>query len=262
MYKKEKEEKEMSKKTIIGIIAIIILVAIIGVIYFLGGNSNTGDETSQTISDSNVRFSNAEENNAGANTENQTEPTTTNEGLKTLIVYFSVPETDSPDNMTQDEENSTVVVNGEVLGNTQYVAQLISRYTGGDLFRLEPVDAYPTNHEELLQRAADEMRSDVRPEINSTIENFEEYDVIFVGYPIWNADLPPIINTFLEQYNFEGKTVVPFCTHGGSGLAGTPRTIANKLSNSNVIQNGFSLSRSNMESAETEVESWLQEIYN
>ena len=63
-----------------------------------------------------------------------------------------------------------------------YMAQLISRYTGGDLFRLEPVDAYPTNHEELLQRAADEMRSDVRPEINSTIENSEEYDVIFVGY--------------------------------------------------------------------------------
>lgn len=164
--------------------------------------------------------------------------------------------------MTQDEDNSTVVVDGEVLGNTQYVAQLIGEYTGGDIFRLEPVDTYPTNHDDLLQRAAEEMRNDARPEINGTIENFDEYDVIYVGYPIWNADLPPIINTFLEQYNFDGKTVVPFCTHGGSGLAGTPETISDKLPNSTVIQNAFSLSRTNMDNAPSEVENWLQEIYN
>lgn len=246
----------MNKKTIIGIICIIIVVAVIGAIYFLTGNNNSENSGNQTISDANVNLNNNE-----LNAENEVSDTTS-EGLKTLVVYFSVPETDDPNNMTQDEENSTVVVNGEVLGNTQYVAQLIGEQTGGDVFRLEPVDAYPTNHDELLQRAADEMSRDFRPEIKDTIENFDEYDVIYVGYPIWNSDLPPIINSFLEQYNFDGKTVVPFCTHGGSGLAGTPATIANKLPNSNVIQNGFTLSRRNMESAPSEVASWLQEIYN
>ena len=145
-------------------------------------------------------------------------------------------------------------------GNTQYVANLISEQTGGEIFRIEPVDAYPTNHDDLLERAAEEMDNDARPEINNPLENLDNYDIIFIGYPIWNADLPPIINTFLEQYNFDGKTVIPFCTHGGSGLAGTQRTIANKLSNSTVITNAFSLSRTMMETAPTEVESWLKEI--
>ena len=249
----------MNKK-VITLIIVVALLAIIGIVYFITSKNNENSRN-QTISDSNINLGNIEENNSEIDSENQTE-NATNEGLKTLIVYFSVPETEDPNNMTQDEDNSTVVVDGEVLGNTQYVAQLIGEYTGGDIFRLEPVDTYPTNHDDLLRRAAEEMRNDARPEINGTIENFDEYDVIYVGYPIWNADLPPIINTFLEQYNFDRKTVVPFCTHGGSGLAGTPETISDKLPNSTVIQNAFSLSRTNMDNAPSEVENWLQEIYN
>ena len=107
----------MNKKTIIGIIFIIIVVAIIAGIYFLTGNNDTNN-TNQTISDPSVNFNNAEEGkntdvNTDTNTENQTSQTS-DDGLKTLVVYFSVPETQSPNNMTQDEENSTVVVNGEI----------------------------------------------------------------------------------------------------------------------------------------------------
>ena len=244
----------MNKKTIIGIICAVIVIAIIGGIYFFSGNSNNENNNSQTINDSNVNLGN---NNETASTENNT-----NEGLKTLVVYFSVPETDNPNNMTRDEDNSTVVINGEVLGNTQYVAELIKERTSADIFRLEPTNAYPTNHSELLARAQEEMQNDVKPEIKGSIENFEQYNVIFIGYPIWNADVPPIINSFLEEYNFEGKTVVPFCTHGGSGLSGTPTTIANKVRNANVITNGFSISRSSMDNAVSQVESWLKEIYN
>lgn len=214
----------MNKNTIIGIIVAIIVIALIAGIYFFGNNT----------------------------------PENTNSNV--LIVYFSVPETTEPDNMTRDEENSTVVVNGEVLGNTQYVANLISEHTGGDVFRLEPTNPYPTNHEDLLARAAEEMENNARPKINNPLENLDNYDMIFIGYPIWNVDLPPIIYTFLEQYNFDGKTIIPFCTHGGSGISGTPNTIANKLPNSTVITNGFSLSRTRMEIAPTEVESWLKEI--
>lgn len=248
----------MNKKIIIGIICIILIIVLVGVIYFFTGNNS--DET-QTISDANVNINNSGETNTNIEENETQEGSSTEEGLKTLVVYFSVPETDDPNNMTQDEDNSTVVVNGEVLGNTQYVAQLIGEQTGGDVLRIEPVNEYPTNHDELLERAIEEMQSNARPEIKDTIENFDEYDVVYIGYPIWNADLPPIIYTFLEQYNFDGKTVVPFCTHGGSGLSGTPRTIADELPNSTVIQNGFSLSRTNMDNAPSEVTSWLQEIY-
>lgn len=106
----------MNKKIIVGIIFIIIVIAVIGAIYFLTGNNSSENNANQTIS--------------SFNETNQT----SDEELKTLIVYFSVPETDDPNNMTQDEDNSTVVVNGEVLGNTQYVAQLISEYTNYQYF--------------------------------------------------------------------------------------------------------------------------------
>lgn len=244
----------MNKKTIIGIICAIIVIAIIGGIYFFSGNSNNENNNNQTISDPNVNLGNNNETEGTENNENK--------GLKTLVVYFSVPETDNPDNMTKDEDNSTVVINGEVLGNTQYVAELIKERTSADIFRLEPTNAYPTNHSELLTRAQEEMSNNVKPEIKGNIENFDQYDVIYIGYPIWNADIPPIINSFLEEYNFDGKTVVPFCTHGGSGLSGTPATIANKIKNANVITNGFSISRTNMDNAITQVEDWLKEIYN
>lgn len=247
----------MNKKTILGIVFAIIVIIIIGVVYFGLGNSNNTNNN-QTISDSNVNLENNNESNSDEieNTENNT-----SKGLKTLVVYFSVPETNNPSNMTRDEDNSTVVVNGEVLGNTQYVAKLIKERTSADIFRLEPTNAYPTNHSELLKRAQEEMSNNVKPEIKGKIENFDQYDVIFVGYPIWNADIPPIIETFLSEYKFDGKTVVPFCTHGGSGLSGTPSTIAKLIPNANVIQNGFSISRNSMNNAISAVESWLKEIY-
>lgn len=248
----------MSKKTIIGIICAVIVIAIIGGIYFFSGNNNNENNNSQTINDPNVNLGNNDENNTEVAS---TEENTQREGLKTLVVYFSVPETDNPNNMTRDEDNSTVVINGEVLGNTQYVAELIKERTSADIFKLEPTDAYPTDHSELLARAQEEMSNNVKPEIKDNIENFEQYDVIYIGYPIWNADVPPIINSFLEEYNFDGKTVVPFCTHGGSGLSGTEVKIANKIRNANVISNGFSISRTNMDNAISQVESWLAEIY-
>lgn len=236
----------MNKKIAVGIIGAIIIIAVIVAIYFW--SSATPENTSDRVANNIVT--------TGQEAGDETEGTNTN----VLIAYFSVPETTEPDNMTQDEENSTVVVNGEVLGNTQYVANLISEQTGGEIFRIEPVDTYPTNHDDLLERAAEEQRNDARPEISNAPENLDNYDVIFIGYPIWNSDLPPIIYTFLEQYNFDEKTVIPFCTHGGSGLAGTPTTIAELLPNSTVITNGFSLSRTRMETAPTEVENWLREI--
>lgn len=217
--------------------AACVVVAIVAVVYFLSSSTSSGENRIL---------------------ENQT-PNIIKEDSRSLVVYFSVPETDDPNNMTRDEENSTVVIDGKVLGNTEYVATLISERTNSDLFRLEPVEAYPTKHQDLLRRAQEEMQNDVKPELKENID-ISNYDVIFIGYPIWNADLPPIINTFLENNDFSGKAVIPFCTHGGSGLSRTPQTIKNKLNNATVITNGFEIYRTNMEDSPSEIEAWLNEV--
>ena len=90
--------------------------------------------------------------------------------------------------------------------------------------------------------------------------NFGDYDIIYIGYPIWWSDMPQIIYTFLESYNFDDKIIIPFSTHGGSGLAGTVNKIEEKLTRSTVIPNAFTISRDIMEKAPDEVKTWLDEI--
>lgn len=181
------------------------------------------------------------------------------QGEKTLVVYFSMPETDTPQNMTREEENSTVVIDGKVLGNTQYVAMLIQEMTGADIFRIVPRTPYPTDHRTLVDLAKEEQNANARPAIAGTV-NPATYDTIFLGYPNWWADMPMILYTFLEQYDFSGKTIIPFCTHGGSGFSRTIQTIQDKQPGATVIRDGYALSRSRMERAESGVTEWLKEI--
>lgn len=227
----------MKKKKLMGLLLVCVVVIFVGIMQFR--LSNIQDKTSKPV-------------------KNQTE-NKINTNAKSLVVYFSVPETDNPTNMTRDEDNSTVVVDGKVLGNTEYLATLISEKTKSDLFRLEPKKAYPTNHQELLQRAKDEMENDERVELKENID-LTNYEVIYIGYPIWNANLPPVIQTFLENNDFSNKTIIPFCSHGGSGLSRTPETIKEKLKDSQVITNGFEIYRSDIEEASDELDAWLKEL--
>lgn len=242
----------MNKKIIIGIIAVIIAVAI-GVIFMTSSNNSSDNNTTENLL-------NAEnENNNEANLTEDTDNTNENRvasSEKTLVTYFSLPETRG-----NAEEDSTVTVNGERLGNTQYVANLIQEHTGADIFRIEPVKQYNTSdHQALIDDAKEEQNNDARPEIKNKINNFEDYDTIFIGYPIWWSDLPQILYTFLESYDFTGKNVYLFSTNGGSGLASTVSTITNKLSGANVNSNAFKLHRNSMEDAPEEVVRWLKEI--
>lgn len=179
---------------------------------------------------------------------------------KALVAYFSMPETTEPDNMTEDEANSTVVIDGEVLGNTQYVAMVIQENTGADIFRIEPEEPYTTDHEALVDTATKEKEQNARPAISTFIENIEQYDTIFVGYPIWWSDMPMIMYSFFDEYNLSGKTIVPFSTHGGSGLAGTVEEIKGLEPNANVNENAFTKSRDDVQDAEKEIVDWLDEL--
>jgi len=179
---------------------------------------------------------------------------------KTLVVYFSMPETNDPENMTIDEKNSTVIIKGEVLGNTQYVAYIIKEHTGSDLFRIESETVYPTDHKKLVDMAKEERSNNIRPVLKANIENIDQYDTIFLGYPIWWSDFPMIIYSFLEKHDLSGKRVIPFSTHGGSKLAGTVETLKNLAPNADVIENAFTVSRDYVDKSEKDIISWLNKL--
>ena len=175
---------------------------------------------------------------------------------KVLVAYFSMPETTNPNNMTTEEANSTVVINGEVLGNTQYMAQVIQRTTNADIYRIEPQNPYPTDHTTLVAQAREEQDQDTRPAIKNAVSDFDSYDTVFIGYPIWWSDLPQILYTFFDTYDFSGKTVIPFSTHGGSSFAGTPATIQSLEPGAKMLD-GLTISRNNIQDAEQEIVSWV-----
>ena len=184
-----------------------------------------------------------------------TQPTQSGES-KVLVAYFSMPETTNPNNMTTEEANSTVVINGEVLGNTQYMAQVIQRTTNADIYRIEPQNPYPTDHTTLVAQAREEQDQDTRPAIKDAISDFDSYDTVFIGYPIWWSDLPQILYTFFDTYDFSGKTVIPFSTHGGSSFAGTPATIQSLEPGAKMLD-GLTISRNSIQDAEQEIVSWV-----
>ena len=115
-------------------------------------------------------------------------------------------------------EGGTLIAYFSWSGNTEQMAQTIQAEIGGDLFKIEPATPYTEDYDTLLDIAQQEQAEDARPELAAQVENWDSYDVVFVGYPDWWSDAPMIILTFLESYDFTGKTIVPFCTSGGSGF--------------------------------------------
>ena len=146
-------------------------------------------------------------------------------------------------------------------GNTSIIAHMIAEQTGADLFEIEAVTPYPTSHSELLEVSQQEMENNARPEIAGTVDNMDDYDTIFIGYPNWWGDMPMIVYNFLESYDLSGKTIVPFCTHGGSGLSNTESTIADITGG--TMKDGFAIpgttAQNDRDTARSEVTKWLKE---
>lgn len=175
-----------------------------------------------------------------------------------LIAYFSVPE--DVDTVDAVAGASIVARENEKLGNTEYVAKLIQQTVGGDLFRIETVDAYPLDHDPLVDQAADEQDENKRPALSSHVENFDQYETVILGFPNWWADLPMPVYTFLEEYDFGAKTIIPFVTHGGSGFSGTINTISQLQPDARVSENTLSLSRNSVADSEAIVVKWAQSL--
>lgn len=169
-------------------------------------------------------------------------------GSKMLVAYFSLA----------GEQYGVGVIEE---GNTSIIAHMIAEQTGADLFEIKAVNPYPTSYSELLDVSRKEMSDKARPDIADTVDNMDDYDTVFIGYPNWWGDMPMIVYNFLESYNLSGKTIVPFCTHGGSGLSGTERTIKNITGG--TMADGFAIAgttaQNNRDTAKSKVTEWLRE---
>jgi Flavodoxins len=182
----------------------------------------------------------------------------TTKGSNILIVYFTIPEDVNTAGVDAIASASIVVKDGKALGNTQYMAQVIQQTAGGDLFSIETVQKYPLDHKPLVDQAADEQKKNARPKLSTHVENMDDYDVIFLGYPNWWADLPMPLYTFLEEYDLSGKTIIPFCPHGGSGFSSTVSTIAKMQPNATVSKDGFTVSRNKVANSGADVAAWVK----
>lgn len=175
---------------------------------------------------------------------------------KSLVVYFSVPETDGVD---ASSGASRVLSGGKVMGNTQYVAAIIAEATGSDLFEIKTVHTYPGSHKALIDAAKVEIDNKTRPKLATHIKNLKDYDVVFVGFPNWWYDMPMPLYTFFDEYDFGGKTVIPFCTHGGSRFSGAIKTIR-ELEPKATVLDGYAIARDRVPESKDGVLKWLEKI--
>lgn len=175
-------------------------------------------------------------------------------GGKILIAYFTVDENTEVDAVTSA---SVVVIEGEEKGRVRALADMIAEKTGGDLFSIQTSVQYPADGGALIDYAAQEQDDDARPELTGRIENLDDYDTIFVGYPNWWYDMPMVLYSFFDAYDFSGKTIIPFNCHNGSRFSHTIETIKELEPDATVIEDGFTVSERSVAEAAGDVADWL-----
>lgn len=151
------------------------------------------------------------------------------------------------------EDKKVLVAYFSYSGTTRGVAETLSSQIGADLFEIAPKEDYTS----LYLRSNMEIRRGEKPELSSEVENMEEYDIVFVGYPVWFHATPAPINSFLESYDLTGKTIIPFTTHGGSGFSRTIQAISELQPGATVLSDGLSISRNSVANAENDVVQWV-----
>lgn len=143
-------------------------------------------------------------------------------------------------------------------GNTQGIAEEIQAQTGADLFEIQMVEPYSTDYNTVLEQAQQDQNAQARPELSTHVEDMEQYDTILLGYPNWWASIPMPVASFLEEYDFTGKTIVPFCSHGG-GRFGQSLTAITKLVPEAVLGEGLAISYSGGSGMPDDVAAWLEQ---
>lgn len=173
---------------------------------------------------------------------------------KVLVAYFAVAENSDVDAISSASVSD---VNGEKKGRMTALAEMIQEKTGGELFSIKTSVKYPGDGGKLIEYAQKEQDDDVRPELTSHIDNLDDYSVIFIGFPTWWYDLPQILYSFFDEYDFSGKTIIPFNSHNGSQFSGTIETIQELEPDAVVVTDGFTVNERDVPEAKSDIDSWL-----
>lgn len=172
-----------------------------------------------------------------------------------LVAYFSWA-----DNAEQGDIDAITSASVTVPGNVAQFAAWIADEINADLFSIQVSDPYPSDWDACLERANQEIAENVRPELVQTVENMEDYDVVFLGYPNWWYSCPMAILSFIEENDFSGKQVYLFCSHGTGGLARSVQDITDALPECNISENVFDAYEEDTLDSRNEIEEWLRDI--
>ncbi|MDT0690039.1 flavodoxin [Salegentibacter sp. F188] len=138
------------------------------------------------------------------------------------------------------ESSNILIVYLSRTNNTEAVAEMIQDFVGGEMVELQLKDPYPENYQEIVDQVDRENKSGYLPPLATEIENIDQYDTIFIGFPTWDMQLPPPMESFLHQYDLSGKTVIPFNTNGGYGIGSSFEDVQ-QIANESRILEGFSV---------------------
>lgn len=166
---------------------------------------------------------------------------------KTLIVYYS----------RKGENYCNGSIRNLKKGNTEIAAEFIQKAVGGDLFEIDTVNTYSTDYTECTKEAMAELKANARPELKEMPQSIDDYDTIFIGYPNWWGTMPMAMFTFLESFDFSGKSIVPFCTNEGSGLGSSVKDLK-KVCNTASIKTGLSIHGTETANSESTIANWAK----
>mgnify|MGYP001061347626 CR=1 FL=1 len=179
-----------------------------------------------------------------------------------LIAYFTLGRNaEYPDDVDVGASASLVMSDEEELvGSTEYIARLIQDNVGGDLHSIETVEPYPTDFDDVVDQNHEEMNAGTLPELKPSELDVSSYDIVFIGYPVWATNAPQAIFSFLSQYDFSGKTVIPFCTHDGYGAGSSYGDIADAIDGEAAVLDGLAIEATDVPEAADTVSEWLGSI--
>ena len=179
---------------------------------------------------------------------------------KILIAYFTWSDNtvvENPDSIDVDAETSASVLSP---GNAELIANWIAEETGGDLFSIKTQNKYSSDYDECLNQARKERDNNERPALVERVNNIDDYDVIFLGFPNWWYTCPMAVFTFVESYDLSGKTIIPFCTHGTGGLSRTIRDLKNLLPENCEVLEAIGVYRPEVKNSKNKVLDWLRKL--
>ncbi len=230
---------------------------ILALLLLVSGCNNGQEKPTEEARERNMPEQTAQ---AGQKAENPSEKTdnAVSSG-KILIAYFTLADNyENPSEMDATSQASINLKNKELIGNTEYFADAIQAETGGDLFSVIVKKPYPNDYDKITDMGSEEQERDARPELSSHVENMDQYQTVFVGFPIWWYTMPQAMFTFLEEYDFSGKTIIPFVTHGGYGVGSSVEDIKKLCPDAKVVEDIFEADREDIGKQTKEIGGWIK----